>query len=158
MIDQATRDLLCERIVDGASLREVWREGFPSPWQILREAEIDPEFAQQYARAMTVRGHLKFERLDELGAKAAKAESAVEVQGLRLQSDNLKWTLGRMDPKKYGDRVESAHSGTITVSVAVRRLTMDGPEVSFIDTETIKGTKNTEPRLALVSSGDTSGA
>lgn len=33
------------------------------------------------------------------------AESAVKVAGLRLKVDTLKWKLGKMNPKKYGDKI-----------------------------------------------------
>ena len=46
--------------------------------------------------------------LDDVSEQAVNAETAVQVQGLRLKADNIKWTLGRMNPKKYGDRTEVA--------------------------------------------------
>ena len=61
--------------------------------------------------------------LDDVSEQAVKAETAVEVAGLRLKADNIKWKLARMNAKKYGDRLQNEHSGpeggNIPVSLAV---------------------------------------
>jgi hypothetical protein len=37
----------------------------------------------------------------------AHAESIVEVQAARLRCDNRKWIASKMQPKKYGDKLET---------------------------------------------------
>jgi hypothetical protein len=120
MIDQATRDLICERIANGESLRAICRDpagpGFTEAyWR--KVAEQDPELGAQYTRAMMMRADARFEELDELGDKAIRAETAVQAAGYRLKADNLKWSLARMSPKKYGDKLE--HSGQVGVAVTL---------------------------------------
>lgn len=46
------------------------------------------------------------EELDEIGKRAAESDSATEVAGLRLQSDNRKWLIARLAPQKYGDKIQ----------------------------------------------------
>ena len=59
-----------------------------------------------------------FEELDDVSEEAVKAETAVEVAGLRLKADNIKWKLARMNAKKYGDKLQTEHSGGLTVRTA----------------------------------------
>ena len=51
-----------------------------------------------------------FRSLDDVSADAVKAETAVEVAGLRLKADNIKWKLARMSPK-YSDKIDLNHGG-----------------------------------------------
>ena len=71
----------------------------------------DAQRAEKYARARDVRADTMFESLDEVSESAAKAKTAVEVAGLRLKADNIKWKVGRMVPKKYGDKLDLNHGG-----------------------------------------------
>jgi hypothetical protein len=66
----------------------------------------DKELADHYARARDALLDYQAEELEEIGEKAAAAESAVAVAGLRLLSDNRKWLLSKLGAKKYGDKVQ----------------------------------------------------
>jgi len=96
---------ICECIVSGDSLR-AWciANGFAlmtvNDW-----IDADKNRSVHYARARNDRADAIFEALDDVSEKAARAEYAVEVQGLRLMADNIKWKLARMNPKKFGDRL-----------------------------------------------------
>ena len=68
-------------------------------------------FREQYARAFQLRADAKFEELDDVSDEAVNADSAVQVQGLRLKADNIKWQLARMNAKKYGDKVTAELTG-----------------------------------------------
>jgi hypothetical protein len=39
----------------------------------------------------------------------------------RLKVDSLKWMLGKMLPKKYGDKVEMEHTGGVTLVHSIPR-------------------------------------
>lgn len=67
--------------------------------------DAEPELAEQYARARERMLDRKAEELEDIGLQAAQAGTAVEVAGLRLQSDNRKWLLSKLLPKKYGEKV-----------------------------------------------------
>ena len=66
----------------------------------------DESLADQYARARDALLDFQAEELEDIGERAATAESAVEVAGLRLLSDNRKWLLSKLGAKKYGDKVQ----------------------------------------------------
>lgn len=110
-------DVICEYIISGNSLRS-WcmANGFnqrtTSDW-----IDADKARATHYARARDDRADIIFDGLDDVSTRAASAETAVEVAGLRLMADNIKWKLARMNPKKYGDRLN------LDADVTVNQLT-----------------------------------
>ena len=112
--NQATADLICQRLADGESLRAVCRDlKSPSITEVMRWLgdEANANFREQYARAFILRADAKFEELDDVSEEAVSADSAVKVQGLRLKADNIKWQLARMNAKKYGDKIEQTVQG-----------------------------------------------
>jgi hypothetical protein len=93
------------RMAQGSSLRSACEaEGLKVPTVMLWINE-DAALADQYARAMLARADAKFEELDDVSEEATRAGSAVEVQGLRLKADNIKWQIARMNARKYGDKL-----------------------------------------------------
>ena len=104
---------ICERLAKGESLREICsadRDDFlPCERTVYRwlEGKEDwaAEFRQQYARAREGQADSKFDAAWEI----AKAATTEDVQVRRLQVDTLKWQVGKLAPKKYGDKV--AHVG-----------------------------------------------
>lgn len=75
------------------------------------------EWAEHYARAREARADVKFEELEDVSEQAVTAESAVEVAGLRLKADNIKWMLGKMAPKRYGDKTQTELTGAVNLTL-----------------------------------------
>lgn len=122
---QATADLICERLAGGESLRSVCRDpDLPSIAEVMRWLgdEANTHFREQYARAFQLRADAKFEELDDVSDEAVNAETAVQVQGLRLKADNIKWQLARMNAKKYGDKMELGGNLGLSVTGALALL------------------------------------
>lgn len=65
----------------------------------------DEKLAEQYARARESLLDWQAAELDDIGEEAAEADNAVKIAGLRLKSDNRKWLLSKLAPKKYGDKL-----------------------------------------------------
>lgn len=80
---------------------------------VMRWLDEREAFREQYARAMSIRADVKFEELDDVSEDAVMADSAIKVAGLRLKSDNIKWQLAKMAPKKYGEKLDLNHSGAV---------------------------------------------
>jgi hypothetical protein len=115
MFSQEVADAICSRIASGESLRSAAvAEGTKHPTFLLW-CDGNQELADRYARARSVRADVKFEELDDVSEEAANAESAVKIAGLRLKADNIKWMLGKMSPRKYGDVSNVNLSGTVSV-------------------------------------------
>ncbi len=98
--------LILASMEDGKSLRAACADAGVSTPAFLRWVDADRELQEQYARARARLLDSKAEELEEIGHRAANAESAVEVAGLKLLSDNQKWLLSKLAPKKYGDKLE----------------------------------------------------
>lgn len=98
---------------DGSSLRKACKTADVSISAFLRWVDADDELREQYARARARLLDVQAEELEEIGEKAAGAETAAEVAGLRLQSDNRKWLLSKLAPKKYGEKLEIEQRTTI---------------------------------------------
>ena len=87
----------------------------PTVWRWLGENE---EFNKQYVRATEERTEAQNEQLLEMGDEAitlsqsvnSKASTAV-VQAVKLKADNLRWSMSKMKPKKYGDKVDMTSGG-----------------------------------------------
>jgi len=118
---------ICAELAEGKSLRAVCREdGMPSEATVRAWALDDVEgFAAQYTRAREI----GYDRLgDELleiadtpvtGVKTVSKATGIEttegdmIEHRRLQVDARKWMLAKMLPKKYGDKLDLNHSGSI---------------------------------------------
>lgn len=104
--DRAQIPLILESMAEGYSLRKSCEATGVSLSTFLLWVKGDKELADQYARARVSMLDTRAEQLEDIGAQAASADSAVTVAGLRLQSDNRKWLLSKLAAKKYGDKLE----------------------------------------------------
>jgi uncharacterized protein YjiS (DUF1127 family) len=89
----------------GMSLRQACEHVGVPAGTFLGWCDADPELAEHYARTRERMLDMRAEELEDIGERAAQAESAVEVAGLRLLSDNRKWLLSKLMPKRYGDKL-----------------------------------------------------
>lgn len=116
---QVLADEICERISLGASMRSVCRDDampeMQTIWRWLREKKV---FSERYASATAERTESQQEDLIEMGDEAiekaqvvdSKASNAV-VSAYKLKADNLKWSMSKMKPKKYGDKLDLTSDG-----------------------------------------------
>ena len=114
--------LMCE----GLSLRKACEASDIAKTTFLRWVESVEGLKDQYTRARTEMLDVQAEELEEIGDEAAKAETAVQVAGLRLKADNRKWWLSKLAPKKYGDRLELAGDPDAPVKIeTIKRVIID---------------------------------
>ncbi|WP_368877345.1 ubiquitin carboxyl-hydrolase [Providencia vermicola] len=97
-------DDICALIADGESLRSVCkRKGMPNTTKVMRWLRENPDFREQYAKAMESRADAVFEELFDIADDVSEESAAVAKAKLRI--DTRKWALSRMSPKKYGDKI-----------------------------------------------------
>ena len=122
--DELFADIL-DRIADGESLRAICRsDGMPAARTVLRWIQGNPDLQRAYAIATEVRADMIFDELMEIADDARndwteKVGRNGESLGHVLDAENIrrsalriearKWTLARMAPKRYGDRVDVNH-------------------------------------------------
>lgn len=112
---------------EGKSLRQACAEiGFPRK-TVEGWIDADPLLSAQYERARNNRADKIFEEIlviqDEkpesviqLGADGEGGTQRIDPAFVTWQKNRVdarKWMLGKMSPKKYGERVELEHSGEV---------------------------------------------
>lgn len=106
---------VCSDIENGMALRgALKKEGRPSSKTFYEWIESDENRIKRYARACERRADEIFEDImdiaDDKSGDILKGEDGQEylnqefVQRARVKIDARKWMLGKMQPKKYGDR------------------------------------------------------
>ncbi len=129
---QELADHICERLALGESMRSIARDdSMPAMSTLFKWLRLHKEFAEQYARAKEESADALFEelldiaddgrndymeRLDDEGNSVGYQFNGEHVQRSKLRVDARKWALSKLKPKKYGDRLETHHSGSIGVS------------------------------------------
>lgn len=109
--------LILEEMGKGVSLRQACQVHEVPIGTFFYWLDQDKELLEHYTQARARLLDVKAEELEEIGERAASAETAVEVAGLRLLSDNRKWLLSKLAPKKYGDKLDLNHSGSVKVAM-----------------------------------------
>lgn len=104
--DQAIVDKICAEMADGKSLRSACKgAGKPDRKTFLRWVEKHEAVRVAYEQAIYDREERYFEEIIEI------ADSNRDPAKTRVQVDARKWTLARMNPKKYGDRMTTELTG-----------------------------------------------
>lgn len=120
---KTTAEVICQRLADGHSLREICRdEKMPGRTTVLRWLTENEEFRSQYAIAREAQADHMADEILEIADDASndwmlrkQGEDQVEVANSehinrsRLRVDSRKWLLSKLLPKKYGDRVQHAN-------------------------------------------------
>jgi len=115
---EAIADELFERLADGQSLYRICKDEDMPAEPTVRAWVIDDKpkgFSAKYARARDMGLDKKADQLLERGDNCPPDTAYVAKE--RLYSDNLKWYLSKLAPKKYGDKIQNEQSGTITVVI-----------------------------------------
>jgi hypothetical protein len=122
---QINRDFdedVLSRMAEGESLRSICRDlkdfGCPSASMFCGRVLDDKAFAERYARARELQCEAWGDRIIEEATRArpgertkTTVEGGVEVttgdcvERSRLAVDALKWTLAKLHPKKYGEKL-----------------------------------------------------
>ena len=121
---QELADRICEQLADGNSLRSICQaEGMPNRSTVARWLATNEQFRDQYAHACEMRQEELFDQIIEIadtpqiGSKSVSKATGLEIteadmiEHRRLQVEARKWALGKMAPKKYGDKVQQELTG-----------------------------------------------
>ena len=110
----ATR--ICSLVAEGASLRDIASlDGMPTRETIRTWIRDKGEFSAQYAQAKEYYADTEFERMFELADNVGATHE--EIAKARLQIDVRKWALSKLLPKKYGDRIQTDHDGSVSIKI-----------------------------------------
>ncbi len=128
-------DLICSRLSEGESMRSVCRDDeMPVLTTIFRWLRERPEFKQQYDIAKEESAESLADEMVDIADN--EVSTAVLVDGLplivdgkvvttvdstavahaKLRIDTRKWAASKLKPKKYGDRITTEHTGTLSLT------------------------------------------
>ena len=138
----AISDAILESVMNGKSIKQICDQtDMPSRPTFYKWLAAEPAFADRYARACEVRADHVFdeifdiadnsendwmERHDSEGANIGWQENGDSVRRCALRIDARKWSLARMQPQKYGEKLDMNLSGGLTVT---------GVEMTFVRPE-----------------------
>jgi hypothetical protein len=102
-------DRICGLLIEGRSLSTICKAaGMPAFGTVMRwlaeETEEAARFRAKYARAREAYADACFEGIQEIADRVPPDRD--EIAKARLRIDTEKWRLGRMAPKKYGDKLD----------------------------------------------------
>ena len=111
-------DEICERMVNGESVRSICKDDhMPAISTLMKILRTNPDRTSQYALATQMRADAMFEEVLNIADDGSNdymlknaedptsfALNGEHVQRSRLRVDTRKWALGRMNPKKYGEK------------------------------------------------------
>ena len=93
----------------------------------MRWLDEKKDFQEQYARARQRQAEYWAEQIvdiaDDSSADTITNERGTEVANSewinrsRLRVDTRKWLMSKLLPKKYGDKIDVAHTGDVSLSV-----------------------------------------
>lgn len=114
--------LICDRLIDGESLHSICAsESMPHRTTVMRWMEADPAFATICARARVLQGDL----MDDMILDCAKACTPETAAADRVKIGAYQWRAARLEPKKYGDKVETTHVGDKERPIFVNPVDVD---------------------------------
>ncbi len=121
---QHLADAICDLLVDGKSLRTICSTAkMPSRSTVIRWLAENEGFRNQYARARELQADTLAEEILDIADKAVLGERLKKdgkgkvlerqtgdmVERSKLMIDARKWYAGKLQPKKYGERVALDH-------------------------------------------------
>ncbi len=116
------RDEIAEQLTR-SSLRSICSaDGMPDRGTVERWMQEDASFAARCAHARSIQADHVFDGMESLEDGVLSGE--VDAVAARVVLSSRQWRLAKMLPKKYGDKVEQIHSGSIGVE-KIRRTVVD---------------------------------
>lgn len=113
-------DKIVKKVSNGQALRTAIKEEKMSAETFYKWINEDEELAKQYARACESRADAIFEEIlsiaDDTSQDHTPFTGVNVIQRDRVRIDARKWMLGKLMPKKYGDKLDIEQSGEITIS------------------------------------------
>lgn len=107
--DQAIADEICDRLIEGQSLRTIAKdEHMPAASTVFKWLASNESFAEQYGRAREAQADAM---ADEIVDISDGEGTEADPQRDRLRVDARKWVAAKLKPKKYGDKLDVTSAG-----------------------------------------------
>lgn len=106
---------ICAEMITPKSLAKICKQpGMPSKKTVMEWLQKHAEFLEIYRIAQRERAEVYFEECVDIADDATNdfVEGRVDKEHInrsRLRVDTRKWICAKMDPKRWGDKVETTH-------------------------------------------------
>jgi len=107
-------ETLFSSIIAGKSIRQIVTEegeGFPSADTIYRRIASDAQFSDKYARAKDFQQDTYAEEIVAIADGYHPAFVGKGIDQIRNAIEQRKWTMGKLKPKKYNDKIMAEITG-----------------------------------------------
>lgn len=127
---EATFKLIIQRLEEGKALRTILKEPtFPSSQTFYKWLEESEDKSKQYAHACNLRAEAIFDEIIAIADDSSEDELVDEkgnvslnkefVARSRLKIDARKWVASKLNPKKFGDKIQQEMSGDLEIKMPV---------------------------------------
>ena len=91
---------ICDKLTEGVSLRKLcMQKEFPTASTVYVWLDRFPDFAEKYARAREAATEDMLEDILQIAD-----DDKIDPNDKRVRIDTRKWAMGKLKPKKYGDK------------------------------------------------------
>lgn len=98
---------ICERLSCGESLAQICRdENMPHASTVYKWLNKQPLFVEMYTRAREAQVEPHLEAMFEIAD-----DPTIDPADKRVRIDVRKWAMSKLAPRKYGDKLDLAHTG-----------------------------------------------
>lgn len=111
-------ETICQRIAEGESLVDILKEkGMPGYSTFMRWLSEDEQLRENYARAREAQGDADADKINHIARGVLSGE--YEPAAANVAINALKWTAAKRQPKKYSDKLDLNHGGSISIERVV---------------------------------------
>jgi len=128
---QDIADVICERIANGESVRQICSDPeMPCMTSVFNWLRKHEDFVKQYARAKEAQVEALGEDLLDIaddgtndwmtrkfGDQEVEVVNNEAIQRSKLRVDTRKWLMSKLAPKKYGDKLDLNHGGSVGLNL-----------------------------------------
>lgn len=105
---------VCSRLSERSMVSVCNDADMPSRTTLYRWLDEQEYFRNMYARALRERGQYRAEKIEEISEGVLRGD--YEPQAARVALDGLKWTAAKLDNTKYGDKIQTEHTGRVEIA------------------------------------------
>jgi len=110
LFSEEIADRICDELMGGKSLVKICEaDDMPSRSTVIRWMAVDERFATRCARARDAQA----DYMDDLILEVADSCTPDNAAAARVKIAAYQWRASKLAPKKYGDRLDLNHSGSI---------------------------------------------
>lgn len=124
-VDHEVFDAILFRMMNGEAVTKICKEDDQPHYSVFMNwVRCDQDLFDQYARARTIQSDYFFDEMVEI------ADDEADIRRAQVKIEARQWHVGKISPRKYGNRIMSQIDATVTHSVKpdLSRLSSDARE------------------------------